>query len=339
MRPIHIIGGGVAGLALGILLRRQGVPTRVSELGHYPRHRVCGEYLSGAGQAILQELGWDPSQQTHIARTARITLTARPGPVRDLPRPAWCITRWTLDDWLARKFLELGGELHTGNRWRGPSAPGVVFASGRRLARHPASGKWMGLKSHAANIELQADLEMHSSGNSYIGLCRIPGGGTNVCALLPNRSPGLPKTAISRLCQAGGPSLEHRLKGAILQPDSFCAVAGINLHPDIRHPQAPAPAIGDALSMIPPISGNGMSMALETATMASGPLIAYAQGADWPLVTRQITRITGRALRMRFRAAYVLHTLILSRWTKGFGGRLLLNSTTLWQLGFRCTRA
>src|SRR5438094_531139 len=57
MKPITIIGGGLAGLTLGIGLRRQGVPVALFEAGHYPRHRVCGEFISGRGQAALQRLG------------------------------------------------------------------------------------------------------------------------------------------------------------------------------------------------------------------------------------------------------------------------------------------
>ena len=34
-RPITIVGGGLAGLSLGIALRRAGVETQIIEAGHY----------------------------------------------------------------------------------------------------------------------------------------------------------------------------------------------------------------------------------------------------------------------------------------------------------------
>ena len=57
MKPITIVGGGLAGLTLGIGLRQRGVPVSVIEAGQYPRHRVCGEFISGRGQETLTRLG------------------------------------------------------------------------------------------------------------------------------------------------------------------------------------------------------------------------------------------------------------------------------------------
>jgi len=48
-KPITIVGGGLAGLTLGIGLRQRGVPVTIWEAGKYPRHRVCGEFISGNG--------------------------------------------------------------------------------------------------------------------------------------------------------------------------------------------------------------------------------------------------------------------------------------------------
>jgi len=50
-RSVEVVGGGLAGLSLGLALRRRGVPVTVWEAGHYPRHRVCGEFITGLDRA------------------------------------------------------------------------------------------------------------------------------------------------------------------------------------------------------------------------------------------------------------------------------------------------
>src|SRR5579863_2602966 len=95
--PVTIIGGGLAGLTLGIGLRQRGVPVTVQEAGDYPRHRVCGEFISGGGQVVLERLGLLP--QFHnagavYARTAVFLSGAAKSPVRKLATPALCLSRY-----------------------------------------------------------------------------------------------------------------------------------------------------------------------------------------------------------------------------------------------------
>ena len=58
-RPIEVVGGGVAGLALGLALRRANIPVTVYEAGDFPRHRVCGEFISGLDDRTRDALGHD----------------------------------------------------------------------------------------------------------------------------------------------------------------------------------------------------------------------------------------------------------------------------------------
>jgi 2-polyprenyl-6-methoxyphenol hydroxylase-like FAD-dependent oxidoreductase len=56
--PVTIVGGGLAGLTLGIALRQHNVPVQLHEAGHDPRHRVCGEFTSGQALADLFNERW-----------------------------------------------------------------------------------------------------------------------------------------------------------------------------------------------------------------------------------------------------------------------------------------
>jgi 2-polyprenyl-6-methoxyphenol hydroxylase-like FAD-dependent oxidoreductase len=86
MKTVSIIGGGLAGLTLGIALRRREVPIAIWEAGHYPRHRVCGEFISGRGQDVLERLGLGKSlvdAGAVAARTGAFFLGNNASPVRD----------------------------------------------------------------------------------------------------------------------------------------------------------------------------------------------------------------------------------------------------------------
>src|ERR1700677_952510 len=98
-KHITIIGGGLAGLTLGIGLRRRGVPVTVREAGSYPRHRVCGEFISGRGQAALTRLGLRDRLMeagTIPARTTAFFSARAASPIRELAEPAWSLSRYAL---------------------------------------------------------------------------------------------------------------------------------------------------------------------------------------------------------------------------------------------------
>ncbi len=273
MKPITIIGGGLAGLTAGIMLRRENVPVTIIEAGRYPRHRVCGEFISGQGVRILNELGLEPELFQQGAMTAANAAFFIPGegPLQfELPAPALTLSRFSLDALLAREFKNRGGELREGERSPSDNAEGTVFANGRRRAES-ARSHLFGLKAHAT-AALSADLEMHFAPNRYVGLCRLGGGRVNVCGLFYSTKPAHDlHTRWHELLSHSIPALRN----AIWREETFCAVAGLTLDPS---PPSSRFSIGDAASMIPPITGNGMSMAFESAAMAAPLLRDYSLG-------------------------------------------------------------
>src|ERR1035441_6136295 len=147
-KSITIVGGGLAGLTLGIGLRQKGIPVTVWEAGHYPRHRVCGEFISGRGQDVLTRLGlrdYFDQAGTALARTGAFYLGRTGSPVRSLPEAALCISRFAMDALLAGHFRQTGGELRENARWREENyGEGVVRANGRRLQPRADGCRWLG---------------------------------------------------------------------------------------------------------------------------------------------------------------------------------------------------
>jgi hypothetical protein len=184
-QPIEIVGGGLAGLAAGLALRKAGVPVTVYEAGDYPRHRVCGEFISGLDAATVESLGVaELLADARPHRTVTYFLRGRPLPPYALPAPAWGISRHTLDARLARAFVAAGGDLRTRTRVTGDETPpGRIFAAGR-----PRKGPfWVGLKVHAAGVELASDFEVHLGERAYVGLSRVETGEVNVCGIFAQR--------------------------------------------------------------------------------------------------------------------------------------------------------
>ena len=56
---VLVLGGGVAGCAAAIALARKGRSVTLIEREPTPRHKVCGEFLSGEALEDLHALGID----------------------------------------------------------------------------------------------------------------------------------------------------------------------------------------------------------------------------------------------------------------------------------------
>src|ERR1700690_1583706 len=104
-QPITIVGGGLAGLALGAALARKGVAVSLLEAGLLPRPRVCGEFISGLKSDTLARLGLAPHLRD--ATPNRTTGWHAGGRLRwsaELPEPALGLSRPVLEARLIQDF-------------------------------------------------------------------------------------------------------------------------------------------------------------------------------------------------------------------------------------------
>jgi flavin-dependent dehydrogenase len=316
---ITIIGGGLAGLALGCGLRRAGVPVRLIEAGRYPRHRVCGEFICGVSQHTLASLGIEDALAGALP-LQRSQWFDHQGLVRSdtLPQQAYGLSRWLLDQRLAAQFKSSGGQLLSGQRAQRPAgAQGVVDAAGRWPARRSEGApQWIGLKCHLSDWpDADTELEMHMGTGGYIGISRIEAGRHNICGLFALRKK-LPPSNSSLLVRyarfSGLDQLAERLEGCAVVTGSEAAVSALDYGPG--HCPAGVVRVGDAGGLIAPVTGNGMSMAFESALAALGPLQQYAEGTcSWMEASRQIHKAQRRQHGLRLKTARALHPFLVSK--------------------------
>jgi 2-polyprenyl-6-methoxyphenol hydroxylase-like FAD-dependent oxidoreductase len=173
-----------------------------------------------------------------------------------------------------------------------------------------------------------------------VGLCRLAGGEVNICGLFRSR------TTVPNLAQAWrewlrGPSdsaLHARLSSAEFDEGSFCSVAGLSLRQQ-RAARLNECAIGDALTMIPPVTGNGMSMAFESAELAIEPLAEFSADAiSWEEARRRIAVACDSRFARRLALAGVLQRALFTPWLRPALFHLASRSGRVWRVLFEGTR-
>ncbi|GHC57875.1 NAD(P)/FAD-dependent oxidoreductase [Roseibacillus persicicus] len=309
---IEIVGGGIAGLSLAVGLRRFDVPVVLREAGSYPRHRLCGEFVNGVSDETLGALGLSELfEGAKVHEEMTWWLKGRLIADTSMERPVRALSRWTMDERMRSRFVSLGGEVSLRDRAVPEPRPGRVWAAGRRLQKE---SEWLGLKAHFLGLETRSGLEMHLGDGGYVGLTPVEDGRVNVCGLFRKRRDLGGKGSermIAYLAASGLDELAERLRDVSADDTSVSGIAGIDFGAQGHDPEILA--IGDAERMIPPFTGNGMSMAFEAAECALQPLKSYSEGGvNWESAREQVHRKLAQRFNRRITLAKGLHRAILA---------------------------
>lgn len=332
IKPITIVGGGLAGLALGVGLRRKGIPVTLHEAATYPRHRVCGEFICGVSAQTLENLGVqaelvDAEQCQTTGWYHREKLVYQ----RNIPLSAIGISRHLLDLRLSQKFEQLGGQLLTSSRYSSSEIQeGMIRAAGRR-----ADGKklWIGLSLHCTGLDLSHDLEIHLGKLGYVGLSRIENKRVNVCGLFQKRAGLTAKKTDLLVAYLQGSELKQlcsRVVKSRVDEKSIVGISSLNFDRNVSFSENLS--LGDHAALIPPFTGNGMSMALESAEIALDPVALYAkESMRWDNVVESVQRQMRKRFEKRLRIAHLLHPFFYT----APGQSLLANMAKLGLLPFK----
>ncbi len=306
-RRIAVIGGGLAGAAAAIKLARAGHPVTLFERDPEPKHKVCGEFLSGEALDLLDGLGVSarhlgavPVRRVRLCSATRVTENA-------LPFPAMSLTRLRLDEAMLQAATAAGAEVHRGvavetlestnGSWNLRLSDGtvcdaenVMLASGKHDLRGHSrprgmQGDLVALKMYwrlapaqraALGEALDGAVELLLHPGGYTGLQCVEDGVANLSALVNRRSlaklggwPGF-LTMLRETC----PQAEQRLRGAEPLLPKPLAVSAIPYGFLRRHAIGNGLwAVGDQAAVIPSFTGDGMSIALYSGVRAAESLL------------------------------------------------------------------
>ena len=109
---VIIVGGGLAGLISAIHLRKLNHQVILFESQFYPRHKVCGEYISNEVRPYLKSLGI-PLKDWGIQEINKFRFTTNNGKsvTSSLKMGGFGISRYQLDARLAEMAVEIGVEI------------------------------------------------------------------------------------------------------------------------------------------------------------------------------------------------------------------------------------
>lgn len=298
---IIIIGGGLAGLVSAIHLSKAGLAVTLIEKNEYPKHKVCGEYISNEVLPYLQQLGADPLT-TGAKKISRFLLSTTRGKIIEtkLPLGGFGVSRYTLDHFLLQKAVQNDctviqdsvTSVNFANNIFGVqtreekelSAKIVIGAFGKRsnmdikLERTFVKNRspFVAVKTHMQGDFPEDLVALHNFKGGYCGVSQVENGNLNVCFLANYKSFQQYKNidAFIKTVLYKNPHLKNVFENSVpvfedpltISQISFSNKSSVDDH---------ILMCGDAAGMIHPLCGNGMAMAIHSAKIASELVIGY----------------------------------------------------------------
>ncbi len=295
MNQVTVIGGGLAGLTAGIHLSKLGIQVIIIEKNEFPKHKVCGEYISNEVLPYLKSLDLDikslnPTQITKLHFSTKNGKSV----YTKLPLGGFGISRYVLDEFLYKKAISNGCQIiqetveslvfiddaftiTTSNTLEFKSKI-VIGAFGKRsnidqkLNRNFILQKspWLAVKAHYSGNLNHELVSLHNFKGGYCGVSKVENNIINVCYLADYETfkqfKNIEEYQINIV--SGNPFLKKILENSTLLFEKPLTISQISFE-EKKAIENHILMIGDTAGLIHPLCGNGMAMAIHSAKIVS----------------------------------------------------------------------
>lgn len=362
---IVILGAGLAGLTAAIHLSKIGYQVTVIEKNTFPKHKVCGEYLSNEIVPYLNWLGID-LESLQPARISSIHFSTVNGKsIRSiLPMGGLGLSRFALDFHLYEKALSQNcrfvhqtvsdvnfeHEKSTIDLLNGQkiSADLVIGAFGKRsiidqkLHRDFIAKKapWLAVKSHYQGIISQDVVGLHHFTGGYCGVSKVENDLVNVCYLANYDTFKTYKNIDQYQTEVLSKNPELKAVFQNMKPVFEKPLTISQIHFEKKNVvENHVLMIGDSAGVIHPLCGNGMAMAIHSAKMLSELIDAYCQKK---IKTRKALEIEytvawNKTFKTRLRAGRILSGILQQPQLSDFLIRIFIRYPSLFSLLIKMT--
>lgn len=334
---VIIIGGGLAGLTSSIDLSSSGLEVLVIEKDEYPKHKVCGEYVSNEVLPYLKRLGIDIENTTadQIQRLVLSNINGNTVKV-DLPLGGFGMSRYALDNLLYEKAKS------NGVQFKFETVTEVVFENeqfriktneqefyselvigsfgkrsslDKKLNRDFIQHKtpWIGIKAHYQSDDFPCgEVQLHNFEGGYCGLSKTETGAVNFCYLAHYDSFKKQGSVedFNRNILAQNPELKSFLENSDLLFDKHLAISQVSFQ-NKNAVENHILMAGDSAGLIHPLCGNGMAMAIHSAKLVSEQIKSFKQHQNRNQLEENYTKIWNNTFRKRLNFGSIFQKILL----------------------------
>ena len=301
---VIIVGGGLAGLTNAIHLSKFKQRVLLIEKNSYPKHKVCGEYISNEVLPYLNSLGIDPIKEG-AKKISKVQVSTTKGDLikAELPLGGFGMSRYFLDSLLLKKArfngvqvlkdsvdsIRFKNEVFTVQTKDSKSFQSkiAIGAFGKRsvldlkMDREFIKKKspYLAVKLHVKGDFPENLIALHNFKGGYCGVSKVENNSINLCYITEYNSFKKHKNITDFQKQVVFKN-KHLKKifeestSVFEKPLTISQISFETKKPVENH----IIMCGDTAGMIHPLCGNGMGMAITSARLASVRILQFLNG-------------------------------------------------------------